>query len=222
MLELLSEPWPWYLAGPLIGLMVPLLLLLIGKPFGVSSSLRHICAATVPRGIEYFRYDWKRRGGWSLIFVLGILLGGVIAALLLENPDPIAISPATHADLAALGITDFDGLVPDDLISWSSLGTAPGLIVIVLGGFLLGFVRAVGAVLLDQHRDLLAWLGADAQPIVDAIGLQHGSGVGVGDARVIRSQFLQNATIAGRPFVDGTNAIERPMGSAHFLHANSD
>ncbi len=139
MLELLSEPWPWYLAGPLIGLMVPLLLLLIGKPFGVSSSLRHICAATVPRGIEYFRYDWKRRGAWSLTFVLGILLGSVIAALLLENPDPIAISQATHADLAALGITDFDGLVPDDLISWSSLGTVPGLIVIVLGGFLLGF-----------------------------------------------------------------------------------
>ena len=70
---------------------------------------------------------------------LGTLLCTFLAALLLENPDPIAISPATHADLAALGITDFEGLVPDDLISWSSLGTAPGLIVIVLGGFLMGF-----------------------------------------------------------------------------------
>ena len=66
-------------------------------------------------------------------------VSGTEAALLLENPDPIAISPATHADLAALGITDFDGLVPDDLISWSSLGTVPGLVVIVLGGFLIGF-----------------------------------------------------------------------------------
>ena len=71
--------------------------------------------------------------------MLGILLSGVLVALFLENPDPVAISSATHADLAALGITDFDGLVPDDLISWSSLGTAPGLIAIVLGGFLLGF-----------------------------------------------------------------------------------
>ena len=139
MLELLSEPWPWYFAGPLIGLMVPLLLLLVGKPFGVSSSLRHVCAATLPRGIEYFRYDWKQRGAWSLTFVLGILLGGVLVALLFENPELIAISQATHTDLAALGITDFDGLVPDDLISWSSLATPSGLIAIVLGGFLLGF-----------------------------------------------------------------------------------
>ena len=139
MLELLSEPWPWYFAGPLIGLMVPLLLLLVGKPFGVSSSLRHVCAATLPRGIEYFRYDWKQRGAWSLTCVLGILLGGVLVALLFENPELIAISQATHTDLAALGITDFDGLVPDDLISWSSLATPSGLIAIVLGGFLLGF-----------------------------------------------------------------------------------
>jgi len=139
MIDLLSEPWPWYVAGPLIGLMVPVLLLLSGKPFGISSSLRHLCAATLPRGIEYFRYDWKERGAWSLTFVFGIILGSVIAATLLLNPDPIALSEATHADLAALGITDFDGLVPDDLISWSSLGTLPGLIVLVLGGLLIGF-----------------------------------------------------------------------------------
>ena len=139
MLELLSEPWPWYVAGPLIGLMVPLLLLFVGKPFGISSSLQHICAATVPRGIEYFRYNWKQRGAWSLTFAVGILLGGVIAGTLLLNPDPVAISAATHNDLAAQGLTDFNGLMPSDLISWASLGTVPGFIAIVLGGFLLGF-----------------------------------------------------------------------------------
>ena len=47
MLELLSEPWPWYVAGPLIGLMVPLLLW-AGGEFGVSENLRHICAAVLP------------------------------------------------------------------------------------------------------------------------------------------------------------------------------
>jgi uncharacterized membrane protein YedE/YeeE len=139
MLDVLSEPWPWYLAGPLIGLMVPLLLLLVGRPFGVSSSLRHMCAATLPRGLEYFRYDWKKYGAWNLTFVLGIFLGGLLAGTVFKNPDPVAISQATHDDLAALGLTDFTGLVPNDLISWSSLATLPGLIAIVVGGFLLGF-----------------------------------------------------------------------------------
>lgn len=139
MLEFLSQPWPWYIAGPLIGLMVPLMLLLIAKPFGISASLRHVCAATLPKDIAYFRYDWKKQGAWSLTFAVGILIGGVIAGTLLMNPDPVAIAEATRTDLAALGIRDFDGLVPTDLISWSSLGTLPGFIAIVVGGFLLGF-----------------------------------------------------------------------------------
>lgn len=139
MLDFLSQPWPWYVAGPIIGLVVPLLLLLTGKAFGVSSSLRHACAATFPKGAEYFRYDWKKKGLWNLTFVLGILIGGFIASTVLHNPDPVAISSATHADLQALGITDFSGLLPGDLFSWSSLTSLPGLVVIVLGGFLVGF-----------------------------------------------------------------------------------
>ena len=139
MIEFLSQPWPWYVAGPLIGLMVPALLVLSGKPFGVSSSLRHMCAATIPSGFEYFKYDWKQRGGWSLLFVSGILLGGLVAGTFLANPDPIALSSATVADLTAMGIQDFNGLAPDDLFTWSGLMTVPGFIAIVVGGFLVGF-----------------------------------------------------------------------------------
>ena len=139
MLDVLSQPWPWYVAGPLIGLFVPLLLLLTGKAFGISSSLRHVCAATVPRGLAYFTYDWKARGLWNLTFAAGILLGGLIVGLWLANPDPIAISEATKADLTTLGIQDFDGMVPADLISWPALLTVPGFIIIVVGGLLLGF-----------------------------------------------------------------------------------
>lgn len=58
MKELLSRPWPWYVAGPLIGLMVPLLLILGNKSFGISASLRHICAACIPTNAKYFQYDW--------------------------------------------------------------------------------------------------------------------------------------------------------------------
>ncbi len=139
MIELLSSPWPWYIAGPIIGLMVPALLLLTGKSFGVSSSLRHMCAAIAPGKNAYLNYDWKGDGLWNLLFVAGIVGGGVIAGTWLANPEPIAISAATHADLEALGIRDFSGLAPGDLFSWESLATLPGFIVIVVGGFLVGF-----------------------------------------------------------------------------------
>ena len=46
-IEWVSQPWPWYVAGPMIGLTVPALLILGNKTFGISSSLRHICAACV-------------------------------------------------------------------------------------------------------------------------------------------------------------------------------
>jgi uncharacterized membrane protein YedE/YeeE len=139
MTDLLAESWPWYVAGPAIGLFVPLLLWLTGKAFGISSSLKHACAATVPGRAEYFRYDWKAGGLWNLIFVVGILLGGVVAVQFLGGGGPTGISAATKADLTALGLSDFSGLMPPTLFSWASLTTLPGLLVIVLGGFLVGF-----------------------------------------------------------------------------------
>ena len=88
MLEFLKQPWPWYVAGPLIGLTVPALLILGNKSFGISSSLRHICAACLPANIPFFKYDWKKET-WNLVFVLGIFSGGIVAATLLPNPHPV-------------------------------------------------------------------------------------------------------------------------------------
>jgi len=140
MRDLLSNPWPWYIAGPLIGLIVPLLLLVGRKRFGVSTSLQHACAATLPSGLGYFNYDWRREGTWLLVFVLGVLLGGVVAGIAFADPNShIGISTATRADLTALGLTDFSGLVPVEIFSWESLLTLPGVTMLAGGSFLVGF-----------------------------------------------------------------------------------
>lgn len=134
---------PWYVAGPLIGLVVPLLLLVGGKVFGLSSNLRHLCAAVpAPESLKpaFLRYDWRRAGGWNLVFALGILLGGAASVWLFGLPDAAAhISAATRADLAALGVQDFAGLAPAQLFAASQLSSPVGLVFVVLGGLLVGF-----------------------------------------------------------------------------------
>ncbi len=139
MIEAILQPWPWYVAGPVIGLFLPALLFFLGRGLSVSSSFQDVCAATVPGRLEYFNYDWKANL-WRLAFVLGIVLGGVLAGSLLAGPqEVVAISEATRSDLLALGIEDQSGLVPTQLISWAGLSSLPGLILIVGGGFLVGF-----------------------------------------------------------------------------------
>lgn len=137
-MQFLTSPWPWYIAGPLIGLTVPLLLLIGNKTFGVSSSFRHVCAACVPAGIPFFNYDWKKES-WNLLFSAGILLGALLVLFFLQNPDPVDIAPALSNELSGYGINDRTGLVPADLLNWSSLLTIKGIILIVVGGFLIGF-----------------------------------------------------------------------------------
>lgn len=140
MIALLKEPWPWYVAGPLIGLVVPFVYWYGGRKWGVSQSLQHLCAATAPARIEYLTYDWWKRGAWSLAMVAGVVVGGLIGGRLLSSPhDVVAISAATRADLAAMGIRDFSGMMPSDLFSFAALLTPAGFVVVVIGGFLVGF-----------------------------------------------------------------------------------
>ena len=134
----MNAPWPWYVAGPLIGLTVPLLLLLGNRHLGISSSLRHICAACLPAKIPFFSYDWKKEA-WNLFFVAGILIGGVIAAFLVTDPQPVQIHPGLAAELQGYGLNEHSALLPVQLFNWSALLTARGFILIVAGGFLVGF-----------------------------------------------------------------------------------
>jgi len=138
MMELIKQPWPWYVAGALVGLTVPALLILGNKHFGISANLRHACAACFPSNIKFFKYDWKKEV-WNLFFVAGILIGGFLATQFLANREPVQVAPALLSELKSYGIEDTSKVLPKELFSLESLLSLRGLIMLVGGGFLVGF-----------------------------------------------------------------------------------
>jgi uncharacterized membrane protein YedE/YeeE len=133
-----NAEWPWYVAGPLIGLFVPALLLAGNKVFGISGNLRHLCSAILPSRLEFFRYDWKSKGLWNLVFLVGVLIGGFLASHF-GSPHTISLSSAAVTTLRQIGIHDFSGVAPHELFTWRALLTLRGFICVVVGGFLVGF-----------------------------------------------------------------------------------
>jgi uncharacterized protein len=138
LLDLLRQPWPWYVAGPAIGLVVPILLFFGGRRFGLSSSFRHLCAIVAHR-TPYFQYPWRSQGGWNLLVIAGIALGGLVGGVLLGDPAPLRVADATARDLAALGLAVDGNLAPSAIFSLAGLLTPAGLAAMVGGGFLVGF-----------------------------------------------------------------------------------
>jgi uncharacterized membrane protein YedE/YeeE len=138
MLSLLHEPWPWYVSGPLIGLMVPLLLVLGNKIFGISSTLRQVCAACFPANIPFFNYNWKKES-WNLFFVGGIVIGAFITWKITGGYTQMQIHPALVNELKQYGITDETQMVPKEILNWHSIFTLKAFCFIVVGGFLVGF-----------------------------------------------------------------------------------
>ena len=76
-MEKILDPWPWYISGPLIALIMAMLILL-GKRFGMSSNLKTICTiAGADKTSDFFKFDWKSQK-WNLLVVLGAVIGGYI------------------------------------------------------------------------------------------------------------------------------------------------
>ncbi len=138
MFELIKQPWHWSVAGLIIGLIVPLLLVLGNKSFGISSSLRHICAACVPANLPFFKYDWKKEA-WNLFFVAGVFLGAWLTWQFLREPEPIVVADSVKTYLAQYGVKDYNSMVPADLVNTDALFTLRGFLLMVLGGFFVGF-----------------------------------------------------------------------------------
>ena len=139
MIDWMKQPWPWYVAGPLISLVM-FILLYFGKRFGVSSNLRTMCTmAGAGKVNDFFRFDWKE-DVWNLLFVVGGLVGGFIAKEYLSVSEVVGISEATIQDLKAMGLTDpGSSYLPDSIFSWESLSNPRNLLMLIVGGILVGF-----------------------------------------------------------------------------------
>jgi uncharacterized protein len=136
--QFIAEPWPWYVAGPLLALVMFILL-----RFGLSENFRLMCAADgADQMNEFFKIDWKN-GGWNLMVALGAVFGGYLASHYFIGPqgDIAHISAATVQQLNDIGVPVREGSVPlvPDFISWNSLFTWQGWLMIAGGGFLVGF-----------------------------------------------------------------------------------
>ncbi|MGJ8551092.1 YeeE/YedE family protein [Winogradskyella wichelsiae] len=138
-MEYISQPWPWYVSGPCIAIIM-FLLLYFGRTFGMSSNLRTMCAiGGAGKRIDFFKFDWKSQR-WNLVVVLGAIVGGFIAQYVLSNPNPIDLSQNTITDLKALGFENAGGnLLPPELFSWDAVFSIKGLSLLLIGGILVGF-----------------------------------------------------------------------------------
>ncbi len=137
-MDFILQPWPWYVSGPLITLTMFLLLKSGGK-FGVSSTLRDVCSISgAGKFSSFFDYDWKKNS-WNLVFAVGALIGGFIAMNFLSDGSGVAISVATIQDLSDLGIVHDNGMAPEGIFNWENVFSSQGIIIMILGGFLIGF-----------------------------------------------------------------------------------
>lgn len=132
----LHAPWPWYVSGPLIGLMVPLMLWIGNRSFGISNNLRHMCAIALPKsaGTDFFHYNWREHT-WSLVFATGAVLGGFLAGIVFANPDPVDLSVAALTMFSHWNVPIAGGFLPPILfdLTWMSVT------VMFAGGILVGF-----------------------------------------------------------------------------------
>lgn len=140
MMTSILEPWPWYVSGPLITLTM-LSLLYIGKGFGMSSNLRTLCSSFgAGKHCDFFCFDWKDQR-WNLLVLLGTIIGGFIALNIL-SPENIStdINPQTIALLQDLGFHSAGkAYLPTELFNYDVFSSFKGVMVLLIGGFLVGF-----------------------------------------------------------------------------------
>lgn len=138
-MEYIFQPWPWFITGPLIAIIM-FVLIYFGKTFGMSSNLRTFCSiAGAGKKSDFFDFNWRDHK-WNLVVVLGAIIGGFIAHFWLSNPINIDLNPVTVEELSKLGFENAGKtLLPNELFSWDAVLSLKGLSILIIGGFLVGF-----------------------------------------------------------------------------------
>lgn len=138
-MDFIFQPWPWYVSGPIIALIM-FLLLIAGKNFGMSSNLRTMCSiGGAGKFSDFFRFDWKGQI-WNLMVVVGAILGGYFAAHFLSTDTTIALNESTVTSLQAMGFENPGSkYVPDEIYGWEAITSFKGLMTLIIGGLFIGF-----------------------------------------------------------------------------------
>ena len=138
-MEFILQPWPWYVAGPVIALCM-YLMYFFGEKFGVSSILETVCSMVGSgKFVDFFKFDWKKNK-WNLVFVIGLILGGFIADQWLTPDQAVAINPKTVSSLAETGIYNAGAdYLPEEIYSIESMLTVKGFLILLVAGVLVGF-----------------------------------------------------------------------------------
>ena len=138
-MDFIFQPWPWYVAGPLLALAM-YLMFFFGKKFGVSSNLETVCAiGGAGKWVDFFKFDW-RKNKWNIAFVLGIILGGFITDQWLNINEIVSINHETIDDLSKIGIANAgSGYLPDEIYGIDALLSLKGFLILIIAGFLVGF-----------------------------------------------------------------------------------
>ena len=141
IVEVISQPWHWSVAGAAIALTL-LALTWLGQSLGISTSFETYCSISgLGKRFSYFNRNLKN-DAWLLFFVAGVIGGGFIATYFLASPAPVDINPSTLEYLETIGIaypeSDAKGIgfVPTELFNF---GNVKGLLMAIAGGFLVGF-----------------------------------------------------------------------------------
>jgi uncharacterized protein len=139
LMEIILQPWPWYVAGPLIALIM-FLLIFMGKQFGMSSNLRTICTMCgADSKASFFDFNWRAQK-WNLTVILGAAIGGFIAMHFLTADPAVVINPETVNTLQGLGFESTgSAYLPDELYSLEALTNWKSLSILIIGGLLIGF-----------------------------------------------------------------------------------
>lgn len=138
-MEIISQTWPWYISGLLIGLIM-ICLIYFGKVFGMSTNLRSLCSmAGAGKVVPFFDFDWRAQR-WNLAVIIGAMVGGFVAVHFMSDPSNVAINPETIAELQKLGIDPpFGRLLPESLFGNEALQSPKMIFILTIGGVLIGF-----------------------------------------------------------------------------------